>query len=129
MRLRPGRDPLLDVLEGRGAEQLHAVARQAARDERHMRVVEAREDGGALRVDDGRLRTAVAHDLALPADAENLVAADGDGGGDRALIVGDVDPGVVDDEIDRPAVVGALGADDEAGDECAGHDRNDEVSG
>ena len=53
----------------------------------------------------------------------------GDGVGDRAVIVGGVDPGVVDDEIDRPAVVVALGADDEAGDERAGHDRDDEVSG
>ena len=46
-----------------------------------------------------------------------------------AEIVGGVDLGVVDDEVDRAAVVVALGSDDQAGDERARHDRDDEVSG
>ena len=127
--LGPGRDPLLDFLERRRAEELDAVARETAGHERGVGVVETGEDGRALRVDDGRLRTAIAHDLALAADLENLVAADRDRVGDRAEIVGGIHPGVVDDQIDRTAVVGALGADDEPGDERAGHDRDDEVSG
>ena len=94
-----------------------------------MRVVEPGQHRRALRVDHRRLRTAVAHDLALAADLENLVAADRDRVRDRPEIVGGVDPRVVDDEIDRAAVVVALGADDQAGDERARHDRDDEVSG
>ncbi|MNC90621.1 hypothetical protein D3C83_67410 [compost metagenome] len=94
-----------------------------------MSVVESRQHRAAFRVDDGRLRAAEAHDLALAAGLEDLAAANGDGVRNGAVIVGGVDPGVVDDEVDRAAVVVALGSDDEAGDERTRHDRDDEISG
>ena len=94
-----------------------------------MGVVEPGNDGGPLGVDDGGLRTAVAHDLALAADLQDLVAADGEGFGHRAEVVGGINPGVVDDQVDRTAVVVALSADDQPGDEGSPHDGDDEVCG
>ena len=78
---------------------------------------------------DRRLRAPVAHDFALAADVQNLVAADRHRLGHRSEIVGDVDPGVVDDQIDRTAVVVALRPDDEPGDQRGGHDGDDDVGG
>jgi hypothetical protein len=128
-RRGPGLDSLLDLVECLCAEQLHTVAREPAGDERRMRIVEPRNDRRSLRVDDGRLRPAVAHDLALAADLENFVAADGDGFRHRTAVVGGIDPGVVDDEIDGAAGVVAVRADDQSRDERRPDDGDDEESG
>ena len=88
-----------------------------------MRVVEAGQHRAAVRVDDGGLRAAQALDFAVGADAEDLVAADGDGLGELGGAAG-VDAAVGDDQIDRAALVVALRADDEAGDERPGNDQD-----
>src|SRR5213079_3163386 len=94
--------------ERRRAVEADAVARETAFHQRRVRVVEASQDGATPRVDDRRLRTAVPQDFSLGADLQNLVAANGDGVGDRAEVVGDIHARVVDDEIDRAAAVVAL---------------------
>ena len=129
MRLRPGGNPRLHLLDRRGSEQLHTVAGQAGGDHRHVGIVEPRKDGRSPGIDDRCLRPAVTQDLALAADFEDLVAAYRDRVGDRAEVVGGVDARVVDDEIDGATVVSALGSDDQAGDERAGDDDDDEVRG
>jgi hypothetical protein len=116
-RLGPRGETRLHLVQRIGAVQPHAVARESAGDQRRMRVVEPREHGAAMRVDDGRLRAAVAHHLALAADLEDLVAADRDRLRRRAEVVGGVDLRVVDDQIDRAAAVVALRPDDQASDE------------
>ena len=65
---------------------------------------------------DHRLRAAQPLDLAVGADAKDLVALHGDGFGQIGRAVAGVDPPVDDDQIDR-AVVFALGADDQPGDQ------------
>ena len=91
-----------------------------------MRVVEAGQDGGALRIDRRRLRPAQPEDLAVAADPENLVAADRH----RLGHVPSASPvnttRVVDDQIDRPVAVVPLRADDEAGDQRDGDDADDD---
>ena len=94
-----------------------------------MRIVESRQNHAATRVDDDGLGPLQAGDFAGGADAQDLVAADGNGLGGRAAAVGRVDRGVGDDEVDRPIVVVALGPDDEAGDERRRDDRDNNVSG
>ena len=60
---------------------------------------------------------------------EDGVAADGDRLRGRSERIRGVDLGVVDDEIDGPAAVVALGTDDQSGDERSSHDRDNDVSG
>src|SRR5918995_126098 len=88
-----------------------------------MCVVEAWQHRATVRVDHGGLGAAQALDFAVGADAENLIAADGNGLGERRGAAG-VHAAVGDDEIDQSALVIALRADDEAGDESPGYDQN-----
>ncbi len=81
-----------------------------------MRVVEAGHDRAALGVDDDGLRALEALNLAVRSDADDLVAANGHGFGEIAAAVGGVDLAVDHDQIHR-AIVFALRADDETGDE------------
>ena len=53
--------------------------RQGARHQLKTRVVHAWDDGGAVRVEHDGLRASQALDLAVRADAKNLVAPDGHG--------------------------------------------------
>ena len=62
----------------------------------------------------GRLRREISRS---DADAQDLVAADGDRFRHAAGAVGGIDPCVVDDQVHRAVAVVALCADDEAGDQ------------
>ena len=68
MRVGPIGDSRLHVVEGLGVEQIDAVVRKAACDERRMRVVEARQDRHATRIDHRGLRSAIPEDLPVGAD-------------------------------------------------------------
>ena len=127
-RIRIG-DPLLHRLERLEAGQIDCLPRKTARDERDVRVVESGDHRRALCVDDGRLWTAIAEDLAVRADVQDLVPAHRDRFGHRPEAVGSVKLCVVDDEIDRAAVVVALRADDQARDERGRDDRDNDVCG
>ncbi len=70
----------------------------------------------ALGVDHDGLRAPESLNLAVRADADDLVAANRDGLREIAAAVGRVDLAVDDDQIDR-AIVFALRADDQTGDE------------
>ena len=69
------------------SQKVDLIERQAAADEVRVRVVEAGHDRAALGVDDGGLRAAQALNLAVRADAHDLVAADGDGFGEIGAAV------------------------------------------
>ena len=129
IRVGPVLHPPLHVLDGGGLDQVDPVERHAARHQIDPRVVESRQDGGALRVDHRRLRALQAGDLAIAADLQDLVAADGDCFGHRSLGVRRVDPRVVDDEVYGAVAVVALRADDEAGDQRDRDDGDDDEGG
>ncbi len=129
VRIGPFADAGLHVVERVGAEQVDAVTREAAGDERGVRVVEPGQHRDALGVDHRGLRAAIAQDLAIGADVEDGVAANGDGFGGGPECVRGVDLRVVDDEIDGSAAVVPLGADDQAGNQGGGHDRDNDICG
>ncbi len=91
-----------------------------------VRVVEARQHGAALRIDHRRLRAAQPPDLAVGADANDLVAAHGDGLGQLGRAVARIDPCIDDDQIDR-AIVFALGADNQPGDQGDADDAGHQI--
>ncbi len=94
-----------------------------------VRVVEARQDRRTLGVDHRRLRLAEARHLALAPDPKDLVAANGDGFGHRAARAGGIDPGVVDDDVDRAVAIVPLGANHQSGDERRRNDSDDNIGG
>jgi hypothetical protein len=94
-----------------------------------MRIVKSGKNGGAVNVDHVRVSPPVAHDLALGADVDDLVAADRDCVGDRARVIRLVDLRVVNDDVDRQAVVFALGAYDQSGNQRGAHDDDDQDAG
>ena len=100
----------------RGVAEIDLIERQAAVDEVRVRVVEAGHDGAALGVDDDGLRALEALNLAVRSDADDLVAAHGHRLRQIGAAIGRVDLAVDDDQIHR-AIVFALRADDETGDE------------
>ncbi len=116
MRLGPDADRVLDLVDGGGVAEVDLIERQAAVDEVRVRVVEPGHDRAALGVDDDGLRALEALNFAVRADADDLVAADGDRLREIGAAIGGVDLAVDDDQIDR-AIVFALRADDETGDE------------
>jgi hypothetical protein len=69
-----------------------------------------------LRVDDGRLGSAQPVDFAIAADSQDLVSSNRDRLGHRPVAIGGIDCRVVHDQIDRPIVVVALGANDQSRD-------------
>ena len=109
MAARPCPDAGLYLVDRDGVGEVDALEAEAAVDEVDVRVVEARQYRRALRVDHRRLRLAQTRDLALASDAKNLVAADGDGFGHRAVRPGGIHLGVVDDDVDRTVGIVPLG--------------------
>ncbi len=92
-------------------------------------VVESRHDGSVASVDDLGLRPAQAQYIAVAADADDLIATDGDRFRHRSGLVGGEHRGVVDDQIDRAVAVVTLSADHQAGDERDGDDPDDNERG
>ena len=127
MVARPCPDAGLYLVDRDGVGQVDPLEAEASVDEMDVRVVEARQYRGALRVDHRRLRLAEARDLALASDAEDLVAADGDGFGHRAARPGGIDLGVVDDDVDRAVGIVPLGH--QSGDERRRNDSDDNIGG
>ena len=84
MRFGPDADRVLDLVDGGGVAEADLIERQAAADEMRVRVVETGHDRAALGVDDDGLRALEPLDLAVRSDADDLVAADGDGLGESA---------------------------------------------
>jgi hypothetical protein len=119
----------LNVVNGFSAGEIDAVEPGSAGKEIRVRVVEARQYRSAARIDHRRLRTPQTHDLAFAADAQDLIAADRDRFSHRALRVGGVDLGVVDDDVDRAVTIVALGSDDESGNQRCRDDTDDDVGG
>ena len=106
---RPCPDAGLYLVDREGVGEVDTLEAEATVDEMDVRVVEARQYRRALRVDHRRLRLAQTRDFALASDAEDLVAADGDGFGHRAARPGGIDLGVVDDDVDRAVGIVPLG--------------------
>jgi hypothetical protein len=78
MRLGPDANRVLDFFHGGGVGQAHLIERQAAANQMRVRIVEAGNDCAAPGVDDHRLRAAEPLNLAIGADADDLVAGDRD---------------------------------------------------
>ena len=112
----------LDILDRRGICEVDPIESGTSVEEVEMRVVESRQDGGALRIDGRGLRPLQPQDLAIASDTEDLIAANRDSFSHRALVGGRIDSSVVDDEVHRAVAVVSLGADDQPGDQ---RDRND----
>ena len=91
------------------------IERETARKKMRVRVVEARQHRAALRVDHGGLCPTEALNLTIRPDPDHLVAAHGDRVGQLRAVAG-IDTSVDNDQIDR-AIIFALGANDETGDE------------
>src|SRR5262249_24335777 len=72
-------------------------------------------------------------DVVIAANTQDPVSSHGDCGGCAFRRIAGVDVPVVDNEIDRPALVLPLGADNQSGDERdghdGGHDKRGETSG
>jgi hypothetical protein len=78
---------------------IDVAQRPPARDEVHVRVVEARRHGGALGVDDARGRTDQRLDLVRGADLQDRVAFDGHGLRPGVGVVHHVHGAVQDHEV------------------------------
>src|SRR3954469_26018380 len=122
-------DARLNFLERRDIVELDAVVREPAGNHRDVRIVEPRQHRAAARIDQHRLRTAIAHDLALASRLEDLVAADRDRLGHRPEVVALVYLCFAVGIVDRPSVVLAFRADDETGDESGANDGGYENAG
>ncbi len=92
----------------------------------HVGLDEPRQHGAAFCVDHDRLRTTQALDLARAADAKDLVALNRDRFGVGVFAVRGVETAVDHHQIDG-AIVFALRADDETGDEGDADDDSDDV--
>jgi hypothetical protein len=92
-------------------------------------IVEPGQHRSAAGVDHDGLWPLKTSDLAIGADTQHLVSANGHRFGHRAATVGRIDACVANDKIDRTVVVVALRANDQAGNESGRDNCNDEVSG
>ena len=126
---RPGPDPRLHFVERVRAVQIDAIEAEPTGDEIEVCIVETGNDRRALGIDHRSLRTAEPHDLALASDAQNLVAADGDGFRHRAVRTCGIHLRVVDDHVDRTVGVAALRADNQSGDERRSDDSHNDIGG
>ena len=124
-----GGDRRLDGRQGGRPEQVGAIHREAGAQQVQVRVVEAGQQRAAPGVDLDGLRPPQAAHLARAPDAQDLVAANRHRAFEGRRPVGREHLRVEDDQIDRPAVVVPLGADNEAGDHRDGHDRDDDERG
>ena len=128
-RGRPVSNARLYGVERQVLGQGDVVQAEAAVDEVYVRIVEARKERATLGVEDDRLRTAQAKNLAVAADTKDLVPSNRDRLCEGACPIGCVDLGVVDDEVHWPVGVVALRAHDQPGDQRGRHDSYDDVCG
>ncbi len=117
---------LLNVLDGFGEIQIDFVGRLRSVREMHPGVVEARQHAAAVGVDDAGLRPAQAFDFAIGPDADDLIAADGHGFLNAAVLGRGVHLPIEHDEIDGAVV--ALGSGNDPGnDRCCNNYRDDDA--
>ena len=121
-----GLDRRGDLVEGGGVEQVRLLQAEPAAQQVQVRVVEAWQDGRAVRVDRLCGTPGETLDLAVRPDPEDRVSPDRERLGNGRRAVGGVDPAIEDDQVDRPGLVVSLRADDEADDEGTRDDCHDD---